>query len=63
LSTVNAYLAKHGVERAGRYAEWKYLMTDACTLSGRRVASRLMGTNDRIDWSGVAIAEDDVPDE
>lgn len=63
LSTVNAFLAKHGVERAGRYAEWKYLMTDACTLSGRRVASRLTGKDDRIDWSGVAITEDDVPED
>jgi protoporphyrinogen oxidase len=63
LSTVNAFLNKHGVERAGRYAEWKYLMTDACTLSGRRVASRLSGKDDRIDWSGVAIARDDVPDD
>ena len=63
LSTVNAYLAKHGVERAGRYAEWKYLMTDACTLSGRRVANRLMGSDDRIDWSGVAISADDVPED
>jgi protoporphyrinogen oxidase len=63
LSTVNAFLAKHGVERAGRYAEWKYLMTDACVLSGRRVASRLTGKDDRIDWSGVAITADDVPDD
>jgi protoporphyrinogen oxidase len=63
LSTVNAFLNKHGVERAGRYAEWKYLMTDACTLAGRRVASRLTGKTDRIDWSGVAIAKDDVPDD
>ena len=63
LSTVNAFLNKHGVERAGRYAEWKYLMTDACTLSGRRIASRLSGKNDPIDWSGVAITKDDVPDD
>jgi protoporphyrinogen oxidase len=63
LSTVNEFLTKHGVERAGRYAEWKYLMTDACTLSGRRVASRLTGKDDRIDWSGVAITKDDVPED
>lgn len=63
LSTVNAFLNKHGVERAGRYAEWKYLMTDACTLAGRRIASRLTGKADPIDWSGVAITKDDVPDD
>ena len=63
LKIVNGFLDKHGVERAGRYAEWKYLMTDACTLSGRRIASRLTGNDDRIDWSGVAITKDDVPDD
>jgi hypothetical protein len=38
-------------------------MTDACTLSGRRVASRLTGKDDRIDWTGVAITKDDVPED
>jgi hypothetical protein len=38
-------------------------MTDACTLSGRRVAGRLTGKDDRIDWSGVAITADDVPED
>jgi protoporphyrinogen oxidase len=39
LAEVDAYLDRMGVLRAGRFAEWKYLMTDACVLSGRRVAS------------------------
>ncbi len=63
LRTVNDYLTHHGVESCGRYAEWKYLMTDACTLSGRRIANRLMATHDEIDWSGVAISPDEVPED
>lgn len=38
LATVEAFLDRVGVLRAGRYAEWKYLWTDGCVLSGRRVA-------------------------
>ena len=30
--------------RVGRYAEWKYLMTDACVISARRAAGRITGT-------------------
>jgi protoporphyrinogen oxidase len=39
LAEIDGFLDDLGVHRAGRYAEWKYLMTDACVLSGRRVAS------------------------
>jgi protoporphyrinogen oxidase len=39
LEEVDGYLDRMGVLRAGRFSEWKYLMTDACVLSGRRVAS------------------------
>jgi protoporphyrinogen oxidase len=39
LEVVDGFLDDVGVLRAGRYAEWKYLMTDACVLSGRRAAS------------------------
>jgi protoporphyrinogen oxidase len=38
LRTVNAFLDRVGVLRAGRFAEWKYLWSDGCVLSGRRVA-------------------------
>ncbi len=38
LAEIDAYLDRLGVLRAGRFAEWKYLMTDACVLSGRRAA-------------------------
>ena len=47
--------------RVGRYAEWKYLMTDACVLGGRRAARQLRGEDDDVDWTGVAITDDDVP--
>jgi protoporphyrinogen oxidase len=39
LAEVDGYLNRMGVLRAGRFGEWKYLMTDACVLSGRRAAS------------------------
>lgn len=38
LAEVERFLDDVGVLRAGRYAEWKYLWTDGCVLSGRRVA-------------------------
>jgi hypothetical protein len=62
LKRVNTALDHFGVLRVGRYAEWKYLMTDACLLGGRRAAKRLQGGTDDTDWSGVAITDDDVPD-
>ena len=43
LDVVNAFLDRVGVVRAGRYAEWGYLMTDNCVLSGRRAGERLGG--------------------
>lgn len=38
LGEVDGFLDRSGVLRAGRFSEWKYLMTDACVLSGRRAA-------------------------
>jgi protoporphyrinogen oxidase len=63
LRHVNQYLEQQGVLRVGRYAEWKYLMSDACVLGGRRVAQTLQQRDDDTDWAGVAITDDDVPDE
>ena len=40
---ITAYLDRNGVHLVGRYAEHKYLMTDACVLSGRRAADRIKG--------------------
>jgi protoporphyrinogen oxidase len=63
LRVVNNYLDRMGVFRVGRYSEWKYLMSDACVLGGRRTALRLREQNDDTNWDGVAITDDDVPDE
>jgi protoporphyrinogen oxidase len=42
LDVIAGFLDRMGVIRAGRYAEWKYLMTDACVLSGRRAAGECL---------------------
>jgi protoporphyrinogen oxidase len=42
LDVIDGFLDRVGVVRAGRYAEWKYLMTDACVLSGRRAAGECL---------------------
>ena len=63
LKTVNQYLDTQGVLRVGRYSEWKYLMSDACVLGGRRVSRHVKGLPDDTDWSGVAITSSDVPDD
>ena len=41
---------------AGRYGEWKYLMTDACVVSSRRVAGECLGTAGEIDATGTTIS-------
>jgi protoporphyrinogen oxidase len=43
LEVVNRFLDAVGVLRAGRFAEWKYLWTDGCVLSGRSAAHKLRG--------------------
>ena len=63
LRRVNRFLDQHGVLRVGRYSEWKYLMTDACVLGGRRVARQLREMADDTNWEGVAITDSDVPDD
>ncbi len=63
LRHVNSFLDKHGVLRVGRYSEWKYLMSDACVLGGRRVARQLKEMDDDTNWAGVAITASDVPDD
>jgi hypothetical protein len=63
LRRINPFLNERGVIRVGRYSEWKYLMTDACLLGGRRAANQIAGSVDDTDWDGVAITKDDIPDE
>ena len=56
MAEITAYLERVGVQLAGRYAEWKYLMTDACVISARRAANRLTGTDTELDDAGTAIS-------
>jgi hypothetical protein len=63
LRRVNKFLDQHGVLRVGRYSEWKYLMSDACVLGGRRVARQVREMHDDTNWTGVAITDSDVPDD
>jgi protoporphyrinogen oxidase len=63
LRRVSRFLDQHGVLRAGRYSEWKYLMSDACVLGGRRVARHLKDMHDDTNWTGVAITASDIPDD
>ena len=41
LETINAFLDRMGVIRAGRYSQWGYLMTHDCFLRGKKVAEHL----------------------
>ena len=43
MSQITDFLDHHGVHLVGRYAEHKYLMTDACVISARRTAARIHG--------------------
>ncbi len=63
LRRVNRFLDQQGVLRVGRYSEWKYLMSDACVLGGRRVSRHVKDLPDDTDWTGVAITDSDVPDD
>lgn len=41
LDRVNRFLDSHGIIRAGRYAQWGYMMTHDCVLRGKKVAEHL----------------------
>ena len=56
MAEISAYLERVGVLVVGRYAEWKYLMTDACVISARRAAARLTGRPFDVDEGGVTIS-------
>jgi len=56
MRTISDHVDRMGVELAGRYAEWKYLMTDACVISARRAANHLRGTGDDVDDEGTRIS-------
>jgi protoporphyrinogen oxidase len=43
IKEIRGFLNNHQVQLVGRYAEHKYLMTDACVISGRRAAEKIRG--------------------
>ncbi len=45
MRTITEFLDHHGVLLVGRYAEHKYLMTDACVISARRAAAMATGAD------------------
>jgi protoporphyrinogen oxidase len=56
MEEIHRFLDRIGVLLAGRYAEWKYLMTDGCVISARRAATALSGRTAELDDAGSAIS-------
>jgi protoporphyrinogen oxidase len=56
MAEITEYLERVGVLLAGRYAEWKYLMTDACVISARKAAGVVTGQSVELDDAGIAIS-------
>lgn len=54
MKEITTFLDHHGVHLVGRYAEHKYLMTDACIISARRTVDRLRG-GDGAEHSGTEV--------
>jgi hypothetical protein len=48
LNRVNSFLDRFGVIRAGRYAQWGYMMTHDCVLRGKKVADHLMNQKEEL---------------
>jgi protoporphyrinogen oxidase len=57
IETITTFLDHHGVLLVGRYAEHKYLMTDACIISARRAAGRIAGSDADADATAVYLSE------
>jgi protoporphyrinogen oxidase len=57
MRTITRFLDHHGVLLVGRYAEHKYLMTDACVISARRAAAAFRGSDPEADASAVYLSE------
>jgi protoporphyrinogen oxidase len=43
IKEIRSFLGNYPVQLVGRYAEHKYLMTDACVISARRAAEKIRG--------------------
>jgi protoporphyrinogen oxidase len=57
MKTITTFLDHHGVLLVGRYAEHKYLMTDACVISARRAAATVRGADPDADARAVYLSE------
>jgi len=56
MRTITEFLDHHGVLLVGRYAEHKYLMTDACVISARRAAAAAAGADADADATAVYLS-------
>jgi hypothetical protein len=56
MKTITEFLDHHGVLLVGRYAEHKYLMTDACIISARRAAAMVTDADPDADASAVYLS-------
>jgi protoporphyrinogen oxidase len=56
MQTITEFLDHHGVLLVGRYAEHKYLMTDACIISARRAAAKVRGADPDADATAVYLS-------
>jgi protoporphyrinogen oxidase len=56
MQIIEEFLDHHGVLLVGRYAEHKYLMTDACVISARRAAAIVSGSDPDADASAVYLS-------
>ena len=57
MQTITEFLDHHGVLLVGRYAEHKYLMTDACIISARRAAAMVKGADPVDDASALYLSQ------
>ena len=48
LDRINKFLEGHGVIRAGRYAQWGYMMTHDCVLRGKKIAAHLANRKEEL---------------
>jgi hypothetical protein len=48
LDCINKFLESFGVIRAGRYAQWGYMMTHDCVLRGKKIAEHLANRQEQL---------------
>jgi hypothetical protein len=57
MDEIDPYLDNLGVQRVGRYGEWKYLMTDACIISSLRAVAAVNDESLGVDVDGITLSE------